>query len=126
MNELSKYILNKYDFNLPHIANQKFNYYIKEVFKFSGFTQEVEKVTTKGQENIRVRMPFYERISSHTARRTFITLMRNEGYSDRLIASISGHKDLKTFNMYYQVDDVAKSQAVQNTFDIKFPTLKKA
>jgi integrase len=126
LNDLSKFILTKYDYKLPLIANQKHNEYIKEVFKNAGYTHSVEKVTTKGKENIRETLPFYDRISSHTARRTFITLMKKKGHSDKLIASISGHRDFKTLNVYYQVDDESKNKAVKETFDIKFPTLKKA
>ena len=126
LNDLSKYILNKYDYKLPLIANQKHNEYIKEVFKKAGYTNLIEKVTTKGKENIRITLPFYERISSHTARRTFITLMKKKGFSDKLIASYQRHRDLKTLNMYYQVDDESKNEAVKKTFDIDFPTLKKA
>ena len=125
LNDLSKYILNKYDYKLPLIANQKHNEYIKEVFKKAGYTNLIEKVTTKGKENIRITLPFYERISSHTARRTFITLMKKKGFSDKLIASISGHKDFKTLNMYYQIDDDSKNEAVKKTFDIDYTPLKK-
>ena len=53
-------------------------------------------------------------------------MMKKKGHSDKLIASISGHKDFKTLNMYYQVDDESKNEAVKKTFDIKFPTVKKA
>jgi integrase len=70
-------------------------------------------------------MPFYDRISSHTARRTFITMLKREKYSDKLIGSITGHKDFKSLNQYYQVDDMDKSEAVNDTFKIEFSPLKK-
>ena len=71
-------------------------------------------------------MFFYERISTHTARRTFITMLKREGKSDKLISKITGHRDLKTLNQYYQVDDEAKKEAVNDTFKIDFQTVKKA
>jgi integrase len=122
---LSRYILEKYDYHLPLIANQKHNEYIKEVFQVAGYTQEIEKVTTKGKEVIRKVMPFYERVSTHTARRTYITMMKSNGISDKLIATITGHRDMKTLNQYYQVDDESKVAAVEKTFKIEFSTLKK-
>ncbi len=125
LNDLATFILRKYNYDLPLIANQKHNEYIKEVFRVAGYTHDVEKVTTKGKESIRETMPFYKRISSHTARRTFITMMKKKGYSDKLIASISGHSDMKTLNQYYQVDDVAKSEAVKDVFKVDFGPLKK-
>lgn len=125
LNDFAMFILRKYDFDLPLIANQKHNDYIKEVFKESGYTSTVEKVTTRGKEVIRETMPFYDRISTHTARRTFITLMKREGKSDKLISKITGHKDMKTLNQYYQVDDEAKREAVNDVFNIEIPLVRK-
>ena len=70
-------------------------------------------------------MPFHDRISSHTARRTFITMMKRKGKSDKLIAKITGHNDMKTLNQYYQVSDEEVSEAVKETFNIEIPLLKK-
>ncbi|MAY82604.1 MAG: integrase [Flavobacteriales bacterium] len=124
LNRMAIYLLKKYDYKLPLIANQKQNEYIKEVFKLAGYDHQVEKVTTKGKEDIREYMPFYERISTHTARRTFITRMKEEGKSDKLIASITGHSDLKTLNQYYQVSAPEKTKAVDEVFDIDIPMKK--
>lgn len=125
LNDISNFILRKYDFSLPLIANQKYNTYIKDVFDAAGYNWDVEKVTVKGKENIRKKMVYSDRISSHTARRTFITLMKRKGVSDKLIASITGHKDMKTLNQYYQVDDQAKNEAVASVFKMDFQPLKK-
>lgn len=125
LNDISKFILRKYDYSLPLIANQKYNKYIKEVFNATGYTWDVEKVTTKNKDNIRKTMQFKDRVSSHTSRRTFITMMKNQGVSDKLIASITGHKDMKTLNQYYQVDDFAKSEAVNSVFALELEHLKK-
>jgi hypothetical protein len=43
--------------------------------------------------------------------------MRNKGIADKTIMSISGHLDIKTFNMYHQVNNDAKVSAVQSVFD---------
>jgi len=125
LNDIAMSILRKYDYKLPLIANQKYNEYIKEVFKEAGYTHNVVKNTTRGKENIKEVIPFYDRISSHTARRTFITLMKKDKQSDKLIASISGHRDLKTLNQYYQVDDQDKEEAVNKTFALDVQILKK-
>ncbi len=124
LNDIALYLLRKYDYQLPLIANQKHNDYIKEVFKDAGYTHDVEKTSTRGKEIIREVMPFYERISSHTARRTFITMMKRNGKSDKLIAEISGHRDMKTLNQYYQVTHSEVKEAVKETFDIQIPLKK--
>nr|WP_298997231.1 tyrosine-type recombinase/integrase [uncultured Allomuricauda sp.] len=116
LNPLSRMILKKYDYQLPLIANQKQNEYLKDVFKAIGYDQEVERVITRGKTVEREKVPLYELISTHTARRTFITMMKRKGKSDKLIAKITGHSDLKTLNQYYQVDDEAKKEAVDDVF----------
>ena len=42
--------------------------------------------------------------------------MRNKGIADKTIMSISGHTDIKSFNMYHQVDNSARINAVNNVF----------
>ncbi|MDB0601597.1 tyrosine-type recombinase/integrase [Tenacibaculum maritimum] len=120
LSNIALHILNNYNYNLPLIANQKHNDYIKDVFKEAGYTHNVMKTSTRGKEVIREEIPFYKRISSHTARRTFITMMKRKGKSDKLIAEISGHNDMKTLNQYYQVSNEDVKDAVNETFDINF------
>lgn len=125
LNDLAMFLLKKYDYKLPLITNQRQNEYVKDVFKAAGYTWDVEKAVTKGKEVQRETMPFYKRVSTHTARRTFITMLKRDGKSDKLISKITGHRDLKTLNQYYQVDDEAKKEAVSSTFKVDFPALKK-
>ncbi|WP_299135204.1 tyrosine-type recombinase/integrase [uncultured Tenacibaculum sp.] len=120
LSNIALHILSNYNYNLPLIANQKHNDYIKDVFKEAGYTHNVMKTSTRGKEVIREEIPFYKRISSHTARRTFITMMKRKGKSDKLIAEISGHNDMKTLNQYYQVSNEDVKDAVNETFDINF------
>ena len=126
LNDFAIYILRKYEYRLPLIANQKHNEYIKEVFEKAGYNHMAEKITTRGKEVIRENVLFKDRISTHTARRTFITMLKKDGKSDKLIMKITGHKDLKTLNQYYQVDDDAKKEAIAETFKFDYQTVKKA
>ncbi|GGF24336.1 tyrosine-type recombinase/integrase [Flavobacterium limi] len=125
LTSISRYILLKYDYKLPLIANQKQNKYIKDVFEVMKYNSKVQKVTTKGKENIKQEMFFYDRISTHTARRTFITMMKRQGKSDKLIASITGHNDMKTLNQYYQISEPEKKEAMDEVFnvDLKLKTV---
>ena len=124
LTSIARFILLKYDYELPLIKNQKHNEYIKEVFEELKYNSKVQKVTTKGKENIKVEMNFYDRISTHTARRTFITMMKRQGKSDKLIASITGHSDMKTLNQYYQVSEPEKKEAMDEVFNIEIPLKK--
>jgi integrase len=109
---LSKYILLKYNYELPLIVNQKQNEYIKDVFEEMEYTTKIEKASNRGREVVRSESFFYKRVTTHTARRTFITMMKRQGKSDKLIAQITGHKDIATLNAYYQVNDEQTKEAV--------------
>lgn len=121
---LSKYILTKYDYELPLIANQKQNEYLKKAFQEMEFSKKIEKATNRGREVERTEDFFYNRITTHTARRTFITMMKRKGVSDKLIAKATGHKDMATLNKYYQVDDEQTKEAMDDVFSIEIPLKK--
>ncbi|MEJ7662972.1 MAG: hypothetical protein WKG07_27165 [Hymenobacter sp.] len=51
--------------------------------------------------------PKYEFVTTHTARRTFVTLALEAGLRPELIMKITGHKDLKAFSRYVNVTEDA-------------------
>jgi integrase len=102
LTSISKSILKKYDYKLPTISDQKFRDYLKEACKAFGFTQMVTSTKRIGNDIIELKQPKYERISTHTARRSFVTVMLNKGIPPKAIMSITGHKSIKTFNSYYR------------------------
>ena len=108
LNDFSKAILDKYDFKLPQLANQKFNDYIKDVFEALGYTQMIKKSTKIGNKIVEKEIPLFKRISSHTARRTFITIMKNKKIPDKVIMSYTGHRSLEVFNKYYKPNEDEK------------------
>ena len=125
LSEISTYILKKYEYSLPVISTQKFNEYIKEVFKKLGYDWDVKKTMRIGKEVIEEISPFYERISSHTARRSFITVMKNKRVPDKVIMEITGHKSLEVFNKYYKPNDEQKTEFMQEVWSIGKTPLKK-
>jgi integrase len=116
LNDYSSYLLKKYDYRLPEISNQKFNEYIKEVIKIVGYTENIKKTSKLGNEIIETVTPFYERISSHTARRSFITIMKTDKVPDKIIMGFTGHKSLEVFNQYYKPNDIEKVDFMQDVF----------
>jgi integrase/recombinase XerD len=51
--------------------------------------------------------------TSHSGRRTFITILANKGVSVRLLASLVGHKNISTTQFYIDVNDDMKRKAVE-------------
>ena len=125
LNDFSIYILEKYEYNLPKISNQKFNVYIKDVFQAIGFDHNVKKTIKIGKELIENITPFYDRISSHTARRSFITIMKNKKIPDKVIMGMTGHKSLEVFNKYYKPNDDEKRDFMQVVWTMEKAPLRK-
>jgi len=125
LNDFSLYVLEKYKYDLPKISNQKFNIYIKEVFKAVGFDQNIKKTIKIGKELIEKITPFYERVSSHTARRSFITIMKNKKIPDKVIMGMTGHKSLDVFNKYYKPNDEEKKDFMQVVWTMEKTPLRK-
>ncbi|GEJ39389.1 hypothetical protein KU06062659_950002 [Flavobacterium psychrophilum] len=125
LNDYSSYILKKYDFKLPVITNQKFNDYIKEVVQAVGLTDDIKKTMKLGQEIIETISPLYERVSSHTARRSFITIMKNKKIPDKVIMGYTGHKSLEVFNQYYKPNMDEKIDFMQTVWKMDNTPLKK-
>lgn len=116
LNSISKSILEKYDYSLPSITNQKMNEYIKEVFKELKFTDEIKKTMKYGDELVDLKSEFWRRISSHTARRSFITIMKNKRVPDKVIMSYTGHTSLEVFNAYYRPSEEDKVNYMNEVF----------
>ncbi|SHK64419.1 Site-specific recombinase XerD [Maribacter aquivivus] len=117
LNSYSKQILEKYDYNLPQYSNQKFNDYLKELFIKLGYNEMIKKSMKVGNEIIETESPMHDRISSHTARRSFITIMKNEGIPDKIIMSYTGHKSLEVFNNYYRPNENHRIKFMENVWN---------
>ena len=92
------------------------NDYIKEVFKELEFDEEIKKTMKYGDELVEMKSEFWERISSHTARRSFITIMKNKRVPDKVIMSYTGHTSLEVFNAYYRPSEEDKVNYMNEVF----------
>jgi integrase len=107
-------ILRKYFDNgipLPVISNQKSNEYLKELCKFAEIDDPIKTIRYKGSEKIETTHPKYELITTHTARRTFVTLSLEKGLRAETVMKITGHKDYKTMKRYLKItENVVKTE----------------
>lgn len=102
INETVKYILNKYNNQLPEpISNQKFNEYIKEVANLCPLLHKLELLSyVKGGKNIEENIERWTLVSSHTARRSFATNAYERGTPVKSIMAITDHKTEDSFRRY--------------------------
>ena len=114
---MSRAILEKYNYKLPIISDQKFRKHIKEACKTVGFTDPVVKSSRIGNSVINETFKKYERVSTHTARRSFITNMINAGVPNKVIMGITGHKSIVTFQNYYKPNEANTIRFMKNVWD---------
>ena len=110
---LAKEILNKYKSDsqpLPIISHQKTNDLIKDVCKLAKIDEPLTLVRYSGNERIENIKQKYDFITTHTARRTFVTLSLEKGMKPETIMEITGHTNYKTFRKYVKITSKVKHQ----------------
>jgi len=110
---LSRYNLENGDL-LPYITDQKYNEYIKELFKLKGI--EINRIVTIADPKTRQskQISIAEVASSHMARRVFVGSLHRKGVKNEIIASMSGHtKDSKAFSRYYNIEQQDQEVAMK-------------
>ena len=110
-------ILEKYDFQLPHLEDQVINRYLKDICKCAGLTEDVEIVETTGGNPVRVRKPKYELVHTHTARRTGATLMYLSGMDVYDIIKITGHTSPVMLRKYIKADKLEVIEKITEKYN---------
>lgn len=118
LTEKAKTILSRYDFPngdlLPYITDQKYNDYLKELFKDKSvnITRIVTIADPKTRESIQKSIA--DVVTTHMARRVFVGGLHRKGVKNEIIASMSGHtKDSKAFSRYYNINQQDQEQAMK-------------
>lgn len=91
-------ILKKYNYKLPVISNQKYNDYLKEIFKIINIDK---------------------RLTTHTARKTFAMIKLNDGFSIESVAKMLGHNSIKITQSTYAQVGLGRIEAEQKRLGIK-------
>lgn len=103
-------VLDKYEGRFPApVSNQEFNRVIKDVIKEAGLTYMAEVKSFKGGVLNVTQQPIYELVSSHTARRSYATIMFKMGIPTMLIMSATGHKTESSFLKYIRATNEDKA-----------------
>lgn len=80
VNEIALSILDKYNYHLPKYENQTYNRILKEIAAKIGISKQ---------------------LTTHVGRKTFASLMDQDGWSIESIAKMLGHTSIKTTETYY-------------------------
>ena len=123
LNKYSRSLLDKYrgmpstDDKIFHvISNQKFNDHLKEIGKDCRLTSPVSFTVFRGNKRTDTTVPKYSVLSSHAARRTFISNALSMGIPPDVVMKWTGHSDYSAMKPYIDILDEAKRNAM-NLFD---------
>ncbi|EOR92746.1 integrase [Arcticibacter svalbardensis MN12-7] len=120
LNDFAKAILKKHQGNPPQmISNQKMNDYIKEIGELAGIKQNIILTQYQGATKLEKAEPKYKFLSTHSARRTFVTLSLEKGMRPEVVMSITGHKDYATFKKYIKLTENVKLAEMNNAWNSK-------
>jgi integrase len=116
IHEMIKLIMNKYSGKYPNslppaIANQKMNFYLKEIAKKVERLRvliPVERVI--GGQRISLEKEKWELVVTHTARRSFATNVYKSGFPAISLMKITGHRSEKNFLLYIKVTPEENAQ----------------
>jgi integrase len=93
-------LLSKHNFRMPPIDEQTINDLIKEGCKEAGINAYTFQERWSGNKLIRIEGKKHEFISTHTGRRTFITLALTRGVPQKVIMDLVGISHTATLKKY--------------------------
>ena len=111
---LAKY--SEYPQPLPVISNQKMNTYLKELCEIAEINEPVKEVRYQGNERLETTYKKFEVVSTHTARRTFISLSLQKGMKPDVIMAITGHTTYKMMQKYLKIADTHKREEMDKAW----------
>lgn len=117
LNQTAKEILDRYKdisgiMALPVISNQKSNDFLKEIGKMANINSVVVRSYYIKNKRIDEHYHKWELLTTHCARRTFISQALSLGVSSEIVMKITGHNDLKAMRPYIAIVEESKKEAV--------------
>lgn len=97
---------------LPIISNQKYNEHLKELGELAGFDEPYKTVKYQGAQRIEEITPKHKLMTSHVARRTFVTLALSFGMPGELVKACTGHHSDKMMRGYERFNLQDKQRAM--------------
>lgn len=118
LNEYAQLIIKKYSWYkgetiFPVPSNQKLNDNLKEAARFAGLDREVVQIYFKGNTRHEDIYKFWEQISCHDARRTFVCCSLALGIPASVVMSCTGHSDYATMKPYIEVADETQKMQME-------------
>ena len=102
--------------HMPRISSQRMNNYLKELGQLAEIIEPVRIVRYQGAKRVEDRGPKWQFLSSHVARRTFVTISLERGMRPEVVMSFTGHRSFKTMKKYIAITEQSKQDAMENVW----------
>lgn len=96
----AKKIAEKYNYSFPQYSLQYYNRALKLIGRKAGIDEVVRLTRYRGIQELIIEKPKYKLISSHTARRSAVSLLLAKGVPPTIVMKLTGHSDIKTMMKY--------------------------
>lgn len=104
-------IYNKYNGKFPKPADKShYNKHIKLCSKIAGIDSDVYQISRTGGIFKQVHFKKWEKVTSHTARRSFATNMYLKCRDVRMVMAITGHTTEENFMKYICVNQIENAE----------------
>lgn len=120
LNDYSQEILGRYcdesypdDKVFPVLSNQKMNVRLKELMKTCGFSRLVRISEFQNGERVDRLVPKWQLITTHAARRTFISNALMMGIPPNVVMRWTGHSDYDSMKPYIAIADAVRAQEME-------------
>jgi integrase len=97
-------------FIVPRISEQYYNRRLKDLGEMAKINDTVTKVNYSGIKRIEERKPKWQFLSSHIARKTFVTLSLEMGMRPEIVRSITGHKSERVLKAYIGINGTMRNR----------------
>ena len=123
LNEYSKSLYMKYKDRetekgllFPKKSNQKMNKCLKKIACKLGITREVSKTEYCGNDRSDITTKICDIIATHAGRRTFVVHCAEEGWTEEMIRTYTGHEDFKAMRPYFAIGDKKRRMFMESHF----------
>ena len=123
LNEYSKSLYMKYKDSetekgllFPKKSNQKMNKCLKKIACRLGITREVSKTEYCGTDRSDITTKICDIIATHAGRRTFVVHCAEEGWTEEMIRTYTGHEDFKAMRPYFAIGNKKRQEFMLKHF----------
>jgi integrase len=101
---------------LPRIGHIHINRLLKELGRQIGLDEPVRITRYRGTRKEEMRGPKWQFLSTHMARKTFVTLSLERGMRPEVLMSFTGHRSFKTMKRYIAHTEKSRKEEMERVW----------